>query len=107
VNDCVEQFIVFWFVGKVFIYWLGTEPFLYITDPEFLKKMSTKVLAKTWGKPSVFRKDRDAMFGNGLVMAEGNKWVHHRHIIAPAFSPLNLKVQLSLSPFLPQQFLHF
>ncbi|KAL9324085.1 hypothetical protein ACSQ67_008942 [Phaseolus vulgaris] len=24
--------------GKVFIYWLGTEPFLYIADPEFLKK---------------------------------------------------------------------
>ncbi|KAK4280333.1 hypothetical protein QN277_011969 [Acacia crassicarpa] len=77
--------------GKVFVYWLGTEPFLYIAEPEILKNMSTKVLAKRWGKPTVFRNDRDAMFGSGLVMVEGNDWVRHRHIIAPAFSPLNLK----------------
>ncbi|TKY45162.1 Cytochrome P450 714B1 [Spatholobus suberectus] len=76
--------------GKVFIYWLGTEPFLYIADPEFLKKCP-EVLAKRWGKPRVFRHDRDPMFGNGLVMVEGNEWVRHRHVIAPAFSPLNLK----------------
>ncbi|KAK7315054.1 hypothetical protein VNO77_33586 [Canavalia gladiata] len=77
--------------GKIFVYWLGTEPFLYIADAEFLKKISTKVLAKTWGKPSVFRNDRDPMFGKGLVMIEGNDWIRHRHVIAPAFSPLNLK----------------
>ncbi|KAJ1399208.1 Cytochrome P450 [Sesbania bispinosa] len=65
-------------------------------DPEFLKKMSTKVLAKTWGKPSVFRNDRYPMFGNGLVMAEGSIWVHHRHVIAPTFSPLNLKGMASM-----------
>ncbi|TKY45197.1 Cytochrome P450 714A2 [Spatholobus suberectus] len=82
--------------GKVFIYWLGTEPFLYIADPEFLKKMSTEVLAKRWGKPRVFRHDRDPMFGNGLVMVEGNEWVRHRHVIAPAFSPLNLKAMASM-----------
>ena len=83
------------------MYWLGTEPFLYVADPEFLKRMSTEVIAKSWGKPSVFRNDRDPMFGSGLVMVEGNDWVRHRHIVAPAFSPLNLKVDfhLMLSPF--------
>lgn len=91
------MFFLFFFAGKVFIYWLGTEPFLYIADPEFLKKMSTEVIAKRWGKPNVFRNDRIPMFGKGLVMAEGNEWVHHRHVIAPTFSPLNLKVSLSLS----------
>ncbi|KAK8508493.1 hypothetical protein V6N12_011478 [Hibiscus sabdariffa] len=30
--------------GKLFIHWLGTEPFLYIVEPEFLKKMSSRVL---------------------------------------------------------------
>ena len=59
--------------------------------------MSTEVLAKRWGKPRVFRHDIDPMFGNGLVMVEGNEWVRHRHVIAPAFSPLNLKVHLFLS----------
>ncbi|WJX14516.1 unspecific monooxygenase [Trifolium repens] len=82
--------------GKVFVYWLGTEPFLYIADAEFLKKMSTEVMAKKWGKPSVFRNDRDPMFGSGLVMVEGNDWVRHRHIVAPAFNPLNLKVMASM-----------
>ncbi|KAL3714193.1 hypothetical protein ACJRO7_006176 [Eucalyptus globulus] len=69
--------------GKVFVYWLGTEPFLYIADPEFLKQMSSG-------------NDREPMFGNGLVMTEGDEGVHHRHVITPAFSPANLKGMASL-----------
>ncbi|QHO35598.1 uncharacterized protein DS421_9g276810 [Arachis hypogaea] len=84
------------YVGKVFVYWLGTEPFLYIADAEFLKKMSKEVEAKRWGKPSVFRDDREAMFGSGLVMVEGNDWVRHRHIVAPAFNPIHLKAMLTI-----------
>ncbi|MED6222811.1 hypothetical protein PIB30_068024 [Stylosanthes scabra] len=53
--------------------------------------MSTHVMAKCWGKPNVFKHDRYPMFGTGLVMAEGHHWVRHRHLIMPAFSPLNLK----------------
>lgn len=82
--------------GKVFVYWLGTEPFLCIADPEFLKNMSSGVMGKNWGKPTVFKKDREPMFGNGLVMAEGEDWVRHRHVITPAFSPSNLKVHTYL-----------
>ncbi|KAG2280782.1 hypothetical protein Bca52824_052002 [Brassica carinata] len=77
--------------GKVFMYWLGIEPFVYVADPEFLSVMSKGVLAKSWGKPNVFKKDREPMFGNGLVMVEGDGWTRHRHMITPAFSPLNLK----------------
>ncbi|KAL2550421.1 Cytochrome [Forsythia ovata] len=82
--------------GKVFIYWLGTEPFLYIADPEFLKKMTADIRGKGWGKPTVFKNDREPMFGNGLVMVEGEEWVRHRHVITPAFSPANLKAMSSL-----------
>ncbi|XP_057466716.1 cytokinin hydroxylase-like [Actinidia eriantha] len=82
--------------GKVFIYWLGTEPFLYIAEPEFLKKMSAGVMGKSWGKPRVFKNDREPMFGNGLLMVEGEEWVRHRHVITPAFSPSNLKAMSSL-----------
>lgn len=78
--------------GKVFVYWLGTEPFLYVAEPEFLKQIVSGVLSKSWGKPSVFRQDRRPMFGNGLVMVDGDYWQHHRHIITPAFSPANLNV---------------
>ncbi|GMJ06523.1 cytochrome P450, family 715, subfamily A, polypeptide 1 [Hibiscus trionum] len=82
--------------GKLFIYWLGTEPFLYVAEPEFLRKMSSGVLGKSWGKPKVFKNDREPMFGRGLVMVEGDDWVRHRHVITPAFSPSNLKAMASL-----------
>lgn len=54
--------------------------------------MSAGVMGKSWGKPSVLRNDREPMFGNGLVMVEGDDWVRHRRLINPAFSPANLKV---------------
>ncbi|XP_023753418.1 cytokinin hydroxylase [Lactuca sativa] len=82
--------------GKVFMYWLGTEPFLYIADPEFLKKISSGVMGKSWGKPTVFKNDRKPMFGDGLIMVEGDDWVRHRHVITPAFSPANLKAMTSM-----------
>ncbi|KAG8381313.1 hypothetical protein BUALT_Bualt06G0109400 [Buddleja alternifolia] len=82
--------------GKVFIYWIGTAPFLYIADPEFLKQMTADIKGKNWGKPNIFKHDREPMFGNGLVMVEGEDWVRHRHVITPAFSPANLKAMASL-----------
>ncbi|GFP82229.1 cytokinin hydroxylase [Phtheirospermum japonicum] len=82
--------------GKVFIYWLGTEPFLYIADPEFLRNMNAGIRGRSWGKPTVFKHDREPMFGQGLVMVEDEDWVRHRHIITPAFSPANLKAMTSL-----------
>ncbi|KAF5743531.1 hypothetical protein HS088_TW08G00115 [Tripterygium wilfordii] len=82
--------------GNVFAYWLGTEPFLYIADAGFLQKMTSGVLGKDWGKPNVFKYDRQPLFGNGLVMVEGHDWVRHRHVITPALSPANLKPMASL-----------
>ncbi|XP_020592846.1 cytokinin hydroxylase-like [Phalaenopsis equestris] len=82
--------------GKVFIYWLGTEPFLYVGEPEFLKKVSSGALGKKWGKPNVFRNDRKPMFGNGLIMVDGDDWTHNRHIIAPAFSTNNLNAMFGV-----------
>ncbi|XP_010444831.1 PREDICTED: cytokinin hydroxylase-like [Camelina sativa] len=82
--------------GKVFVYWLGIEPFVYVADPEFLSVMSKGVLGKSWGKPNVFKKDREPMFGTGLVMVEGDDWTRHRHIITPAFAPLNLKAMTNM-----------
>ncbi|XP_015941339.1 cytokinin hydroxylase [Arachis duranensis] len=98
IHSQVFPYFSFWqkSYGKVFVYWLGTEPFLYIAEPELLKRISTEVMAKRWGKPSVFRNDRDPMFGSGLVMVEGNDWVRHRHIVAPAFNPINLKAMASV-----------
>uniref|UniRef100_A0ACD5ZBL9 Uncharacterized protein n=1 Tax=Avena sativa TaxID=4498 RepID=A0ACD5ZBL9_AVESA len=82
--------------GNVFVYWLGTEPFVYVADPEFLKRATAGAMGRLWGKPDVFRRDRMPMFGRGLVMAEGDEWARHRHVIAPAFSATNLNDMISL-----------
>ncbi|KAJ0966675.1 hypothetical protein J5N97_023592 [Dioscorea zingiberensis] len=66
------------------------------SEPEFLKQVTSGALSKSWGKPNVFKHDRSPMFGNGLVMAEGDDWAHHRHIIVPAFSMKNLNGMQSL-----------
>ncbi|WOH06754.1 hypothetical protein DCAR_0626182 [Daucus carota subsp. sativus] len=81
--------------GKVFVYWLGTEPFLYVSDAEFLRQMNAAVPGKNWGKSRLFKNDRDAMFGDGIVMAEGEDWVRHRNVLTPAFFPPNLKALAS------------
>ncbi|KAG6510906.1 cytokinin hydroxylase-like [Zingiber officinale] len=82
--------------GKVFVYWLGTEPFLYVADPEFLRQATAGAMSKKWGKPNVFKQDRKPMFGNGLVMVDGDDWTRHRHIISPAFSATNLNRMVSV-----------
>ncbi|KAL5195213.1 Cytochrome P450 714A2 [Glycine soja] len=83
--------------GKVFVYWLGTEPFLYVAEPEFLKKIA-RVLEENvnGGDGQELGKTKDPMFGSGLVMVEGNDWVRHRHIVAPAFNPINLKAMANM-----------
>jgi cytochrome P450 len=82
--------------GKVFVYWLGTEPFVYVADPEFLKSATGGALGRLWGKPDVFRRDRMPMFGRGVLMAEGDVWARHRNIIAAALSATNLNVRTVL-----------
>ncbi|KAL8474033.1 hypothetical protein ACS0TY_030764 [Phlomoides rotata] len=84
------------FAGKVYIYWLGTEPFLYTAEAEFLKQITANINGKAWGKPTVFKHDREPMFGSGLVMVEADDWSQHRHVITPAFTPANLKAMASL-----------
>ncbi|ERM95066.1 hypothetical protein AMTR_s00009p00250080 [Amborella trichopoda] len=82
--------------GDTFVYWLGTEPFLYVADPEFVKLMNSSMGGKGWGKPSVFKHDRKAMFGKGLLMVEGEEWAHHRQTVAPFFSSGNLKAMIDI-----------
>lgn len=98
IHSIVHPYFALWrkIYGKVFVYWLGTEPFLYVADPEFLKQATSGVLGKKWGKPNVFKHDRRPMFGNGLLMVESDDWSHHRHAIAPAFSMTNLNAMVSM-----------
>lgn len=76
--------------GETFLYWNGTKPTLFISDPELGKQiLSSKfgfaVVAKT--RPEVLM-----LFGKGLSFIEGDVWVRHRRILNPAFSMDRLKV---------------
>ncbi|CDY13716.1 BnaA06g32070D [Brassica napus] len=76
--------------GETFIYWNGTKPTLFISDPELGKqilsrKLGFAVIAKT--RPEVF-----ILFGKGLPFIEGDDWARHRRILNPAFSMDRLKV---------------
>jgi len=35
---CLSMLLYVWFVGKIFVYWLGMEPFLYAAEPGSWKK---------------------------------------------------------------------
>ncbi|GLJ42210.1 hypothetical protein SUGI_0873890 [Cryptomeria japonica] len=70
--------------GEKFVFWLGTEPFIYVRDPELIRIMSLST-SLDWGKPTVFREDKVSLFGNGLIMADGTNWAHRRRIVAQAF----------------------
>ncbi|WZZ74171.1 cytochrome P450 709B3-like [Brassica napus] len=76
--------------GETFLYWNGTKPTLFISDPELGKqilssKLGFAVIAKT--RPEVLM-----LFGKGLAFIEGDDWVRHRRILNPAFSMDRLKV---------------
>ncbi|KAG5374169.1 hypothetical protein IGI04_024787 [Brassica rapa subsp. trilocularis] len=76
--------------GETFLYWNGTKPTVFISDPELGKQiLSTKlgfaVIAKK--RPEVF-----ILFGKGLPFIEGDDWARHRRILNPAFSIDRLKV---------------
>ncbi|KAL0761580.1 hypothetical protein Bca101_077730 [Brassica carinata] len=76
--------------GETFLYWNGTKPTLFISDPELGKqilasKLGFAVIAKT--RPEVLM-----LFGKGLAFLEGDDWVRHRRILNPAFSMDRLKV---------------
>lgn len=73
---------------------MGTQPFLYVADPLFLQQISEAVPTRNWGKPLVFKGDRQSLFGEfGLNMTESQRWLLHKRIIGPAFSSSSLKVQ--------------
>ncbi|KAH0923812.1 hypothetical protein HID58_023830 [Brassica napus] len=79
--------------GETFLYWNGTKPTVFISDPELGKQiLSTKlgfaVIAKK--RPEVF-----ILFGKGLPFIEGDDWARHRRILNPAFSIDRLKVVMT------------
>ena len=80
--------------GKLFVYWYGSEPRLCLTDAAMIKEfLSSKYAASATGKSWLQRQGTRHFIGRGLLMANGARWSHQRHVVAPAFMADKLKVR--------------
>ncbi|XP_043688540.1 cytochrome P450 CYP72A219-like isoform X3 [Telopea speciosissima] len=78
--------------GKKSAFWFGTNPRLYIMDPELIRD----ILSNKFGDFAKIKGNSlSRFFVRGLLDYEGEKWVKHRRIINPAFHMEKLKKMLS------------
>ncbi|XP_043688542.1 cytochrome P450 CYP72A219-like isoform X5 [Telopea speciosissima] len=78
--------------GKKSAFWFGTNPRLYIMDPELIRD----ILSNKFGDFAKIKGNSlSRFFVRGLLDYEGEKWVKHRRIINPAFHMEKLKSMLS------------
>ena len=73
------------------MYWLGTQAVLYIQEPELINEISSSG-SFNWGRPAFLKSDRYPLFGNGLIMAEDQDWLHQRRIVGQALTAEKVKV---------------
>ncbi|KAK8585583.1 hypothetical protein V6N13_050560 [Hibiscus sabdariffa] len=75
--------------GKNFLFWNGVRAELVISEPELIKEVlrnSERTFPKR--KPTVYL---SKLLGNGLVTAEGERWVKQRKLANHAFHGESLK----------------
>ncbi|CAN1762429.1 Cytochrome P450 709B2 [Linum perenne] len=84
--------------GETFFYWAGTQPRVYISDPELVKQILSNRLG-LFVKPEA-RACIKTLVGKGVSLANGVEWVRRRKILNPAFSMDKLKVSYLNSHFL-------
>ncbi|XP_043716838.1 cytokinin hydroxylase-like [Telopea speciosissima] len=77
--------------GKRFIYWVGSEPRMCLTEIDMIKELLSSKYCQVSGKSWIQRQGTKHFIGKGLLMANGNDWYHQRHIVAPAFMADKLK----------------
>ncbi|KAJ4975954.1 hypothetical protein NE237_001060 [Protea cynaroides] len=78
--------------GKKSAFWFGTNPRLYIMDPDLIRD----IMSNKFGHLAKLKRNRILRFFlSGVVAYEGEKWAKHRRIINPAFHMEKLKHMLS------------
>ncbi|KAL5730337.1 hypothetical protein ACHQM5_003171 [Ranunculus cassubicifolius] len=79
--------------GKRFIYWVGNEPRICLTDPKMIKELLSSKYSNLCGKSWLQQQNSKHFIGRGLLMANGQDWHHQRHIVASAFMADKLKLR--------------
>lgn len=86
--------------GSTFLIWFGPTPRLAVADPDLIREIllsRAEHFDRYESHPMVRQLE-----GEGLVSLRGEKWAHHRRVLAPTFHMENLKVGRSLGPLLYQ-----
>uniref|UniRef100_J3MXA8 Uncharacterized protein n=1 Tax=Oryza brachyantha TaxID=4533 RepID=J3MXA8_ORYBR len=76
---------------KLFVYFYASEPRLCLTDTDLIKEFLSSKYAHATGKSWLQRQGTKHFIGGGLLMANGARWSHQRHVVAPAFMADKLK----------------
>ncbi|KAK1308593.1 Cytokinin hydroxylase [Acorus calamus] len=76
---------------KRFMYWHGSEPRMCLTEVEMIKEFLSAKYSVATGKSWLQQQGSKHFMGRGLLMANGEEWLHQRHIIAPVFMVDKLK----------------
>ncbi|XP_078444832.1 cytokinin hydroxylase-like [Wolffia australiana] len=77
--------------GKRFIFWCGSEPRMCLTETDMIKELLSSKHTHASGKSWLQQQGSKHFIGRGLLMANGDDWLHQRHIVAPAFMGDKLK----------------
>lgn len=75
--------------GDTFLYWFGSTARLALSDPDMIKEILVNK-SGSFGKIR-FNPVSKALFGEGLVALEGEKWIVHRRITGHAFNMERVK----------------
>ncbi|KAF7021626.1 hypothetical protein CFC21_034547, partial [Triticum aestivum] len=78
--------------GSTFLIWFGPTPRLAVADPDLIREIllsRAEHFDRYESHPMVRQLE-----GEGLVSLRGEKWAHHRRVLAPTFHMENLKMLL-------------
>ncbi|KQJ89482.1 cytochrome P450 714C3 isoform X1 [Brachypodium distachyon] len=81
--------------GPVFLYSTGAMEVLYVADPAMIKDMS-HCTSTQLGKPTYIKRSRKPLFGEGILVANGDLWAYERKIVAPEFFMEKIKVMIRI-----------
>uniref|UniRef100_A0A453HP72 Secologanin synthase n=1 Tax=Aegilops tauschii subsp. strangulata TaxID=200361 RepID=A0A453HP72_AEGTS len=82
-------------IGSVFHYSTGAVEILFVSDPGMVKDMS-HCTSSELGKPIYIQKSRKPLFGEGILVSNGDIWAYQRKVIAPEFFMEKIKVMIEL-----------
>jgi hypothetical protein len=75
----------------VYLYSTGAVEILYVSDPGMVKDMS-HCTSSQLGKPIYLQNSRKPLFGQGILISNGDIWAYEKKIIAPELFMEKIKV---------------